>query len=1000
MTEPTKRMSSTSKYPSFIIYYMRKPLIKRPVALLIGNDWSQTLIAFKNRENFVKDSGIVSVEQSNRDTESKRDLSQIKYSDNLLTVTVKQNSFVFIYGEKGDGIKVGSESKVQIMGTIVILVDGQLKQLDSGRHTIECLSKNTKIIICGQNKVLLFGDRNDYRIDNESYFERNTSEESVITPLKHKDHQQMEMTPEVIRERSSGPVFDFEDYTRNIVSNFSNKWTSTPLSQSEFQQDLSTMGLNLDWSSIKTPSPPTKTSPTSAANIPKLKPRERKYTFRKDMTDLHKLVLEKSVHDKSQSRLIDQTVGPPMPTMPTMPTMPADNPFQKNSETNRLKSLIESSLPMKTTQQKEQLKTITTNIPSPKDQPFESVLGSSQMKSSQQSIASMSSLTQKESIFTLQKTKTPYFIIYYNKLKLLDNNVRERQSIAILFGSNWFQLGIDLKDRDKYITNYRNIFVELFNKSDQKMVNDFNSVNISNNSITIYLEGEAWLTIYGERGEGIRLSNPTHTKFKGNLIICRNGIKYPKNGKKFVIRVTFDGLSVVIGDNNEILLIEEKKNYRVIEKIEQSDELPVEDIYLSDSNKSDLSDDEEMFVIPHSQGLGPPDMSDISGSSYQTELQMTDQTTHFTPESDQRFGTELDFSIKEDMGRDLNLENSNQNNYWFDANANDLSNDSEGIVRPHSQGSNAQDVSGISGSGFRTQMTSYKTELTPESNQRFRRTQRRQNIGETQERQTFDDESQTDWFKSQTSTPKTTTNFQQKQLKLDFLDLSPIRHPESPINISDKSLYSVSPIPQFKPSDEQMREQRQPTKKNLFFSKNVLPLTSIERQSRKSIERREDSDKIQFQSNLEYLVYYKDEKGKYEPIAVIIGQIKCQTQCPQIMKIIDKQKRSSILIVLYSSKDLKDNWNSVRFSREQSTLQTQDGSKLCIYDEKCDGFMITDGSKIQTKTGTFKLSPERGLIQLLDENMFFEELGEMETNGKYYHFVFSDRKLICFKPNE
>ena len=153
-----------------IIYYERRPSLRRPTAILYGVDWSLTDNDFKEREEFTQKKGIITVGED--DGKQQIDSTKVKHSNDLLIIQPKNDSNFYIYGEKEKGLKIGPKSVVEIRGILQVLINNEIRPLDGGRHTIDVINGGIKFVICDENQVLMIGD--NYQIDDESYLDNHS----------------------------------------------------------------------------------------------------------------------------------------------------------------------------------------------------------------------------------------------------------------------------------------------------------------------------------------------------------------------------------------------------------------------------------------------------------------------------------------------------------------------------------------------------------------------------------------------------------------------------------------------------------------------------------------------------------------------------------------------------------------------------------------------------------------------------------------------------------
>ncbi|CAG2112543.1 unnamed protein product, partial [Medioppia subpectinata] len=178
---PAEGMATKRSYDDIrehLIYYERKPLPPTPAGLLVGSDWQPLSNALFDRQMFVKRNGKIYVKTNTNDINARRDLTQVKHSQDLLIVTAADGAYVWIYGESDGGVKMGTKSTAKIVGTLAVWKNDEMildNYRDGGRHTITAIAGDLRLFICDDNKVVLIGDQNNYSIDDESYLDLNPS---------------------------------------------------------------------------------------------------------------------------------------------------------------------------------------------------------------------------------------------------------------------------------------------------------------------------------------------------------------------------------------------------------------------------------------------------------------------------------------------------------------------------------------------------------------------------------------------------------------------------------------------------------------------------------------------------------------------------------------------------------------------------------------------------------------------------------------------------------
>lgn len=156
-----------------LVYYVNDRIsIKKPVMVVVGNDWEQIDKSPLCPRIFPNNYGIISTFINHEDRQEMADTAEVKHSDDLLIIKPEGDSKIYVYGERGDGLRVGSKSLIQITGILDTNRGDNIDMLDGGRYIIKVTAAEINFFICDENKVLMIcKDNNGFVIDDESYLD-------------------------------------------------------------------------------------------------------------------------------------------------------------------------------------------------------------------------------------------------------------------------------------------------------------------------------------------------------------------------------------------------------------------------------------------------------------------------------------------------------------------------------------------------------------------------------------------------------------------------------------------------------------------------------------------------------------------------------------------------------------------------------------------------------------------------------------------------------------
>ena len=143
----------------FVIYY-KKPSVLRLTGILVGNDWT----SIKHQKVFGCDGGEgwLSVFLNNDPERFGSDV--FIRSKDLIHVYPTRDSYIYIHGENGDGLRVGPKSYIMMNGKLKIYNGANLQE---GRHTIIPTDGDMTIVFCDNNIIRILAS--NFVVDGEPY---------------------------------------------------------------------------------------------------------------------------------------------------------------------------------------------------------------------------------------------------------------------------------------------------------------------------------------------------------------------------------------------------------------------------------------------------------------------------------------------------------------------------------------------------------------------------------------------------------------------------------------------------------------------------------------------------------------------------------------------------------------------------------------------------------------------------------------------------------------